>query len=55
MRSEHASSSIQKGLDKGILTEKDVSLIREFIATQESCNNISLSRLRSVVQVTGCS
>jgi|WetSurMetagenome_2_1015567.scaffolds.fasta_scaffold154694_1 integrase/recombinase XerD len=49
MRSEHASSSIQKGLDKGILTEKDVSLIRDFIATQESCNNISLARTNKLV------
>jgi hypothetical protein len=49
MRCEHASSLIQKELEKGILTEKDFALFREFIATQESGNNISLARINKLV------
>jgi len=49
IKSEHAESSIRKGLDKGIVTEKDADLIREFVASLQSCHDIGLGRTNKLV------
>jgi integrase/recombinase XerD len=41
--------SIEKGLSTGLVSERDVELIKEFIAESQSCNNINKGRVNKLV------
>lgn len=51
IKSEYAGNSLRRGLDNGRLTERDATLIREFVAELQSCNNITIARTNKLVYI----